>query len=223
MASYSTNEFRGGVKLLIDGDPYNIIENELVKPGKGQAFNRVRMRNLTTGRVLERTFKSGESVEAADVVDVQLDYSYTDGEFRYFMHPETFEQFSAGEAAMADAVIVEGVGGWLVPINERQTMQDVAVKLNLPVILVVGIRLGCLNHALLTAASIGAAGLVLVGWIANRIDKRCENPDDIVQALQERLGLPPLADFPFAEQADWPRQQYRLIDLKRLMTSRASS
>lgn len=103
MASYSTNEFRGGVKLLIDGDPYNIIENELVKPGKGQAFNRVRLRNLRTGRVLERTFKSGESVEAADVVDVQLEYSYTDGEFWYFMHPETFEQYSAGEAAMAEA------------------------------------------------------------------------------------------------------------------------
>ena len=67
MASYSTNEFRGGLKIMLDGDPYNIVENEFVKPGKGQAFNRVRVRNLKTGRVVEKTFKSGESVEAADI------------------------------------------------------------------------------------------------------------------------------------------------------------
>ena len=103
MASYSTNEFRGGLKLLIDGDPYNIIENELVKPGKGQAFNRVKMRNLKTGRVLERTFKSGESVEAADVVDVEMEFSYNDGEFWYFMDPTTYEQIGASETAMSEA------------------------------------------------------------------------------------------------------------------------
>lgn len=103
MASYSTNEFRGGLKLLLDGDPYNIIENELVKPGKGQAFNRVKMRNLKTGRVIERTFKSGESAEAADVMDVDMEFSYNDGEFWYFMDPNTYEQVGAGEAAMADA------------------------------------------------------------------------------------------------------------------------
>lgn len=103
MASYSTNEFRGGVKLLIDGDPYNIIENEMVKPGKGQAFNRVKMRNLRSGRVIERTFKSGDTCEAADVVDMDMQYSYSDGEFWYFMDPTTFEQITAGKAAMAEA------------------------------------------------------------------------------------------------------------------------
>jgi elongation factor P len=107
MASYSTNEFRAGLKLLLDGDPVSIIENELVKPGKGQAFNRVKLRNLKTGRVLERTFKSGESVEAADVVDVDMEFSYHDDEFWYFMHPETFEQVAAPDAAMVDA------GKWL--------------------------------------------------------------------------------------------------------------
>jgi elongation factor P len=107
MASYSTNEFRGGLKLLLDGDPVSIIENELVKPGKGQAFNRVKLRNLKTGRMLERTFKSGESVEAADVVDVDMEFSYNDGEFWYFMDPNTFEQIAAGDAAMVDA------GKWL--------------------------------------------------------------------------------------------------------------
>jgi elongation factor P len=68
MASYQTSEFRSGLKFLLDGDPYTIVENEFVKPGKGQAFNRVRVRNLKNGRVVDKTFKSGESVEAADVV-----------------------------------------------------------------------------------------------------------------------------------------------------------
>ena len=103
MASYSTNEFRGGLKIMIDGDPCAIIENEFVKPGKGQAFNRVKIRNLKTNRVIERTFKSGESVEAADVMDVDLQYLYTDGEFWHFMDPQTFEQQAAGEAAVGDA------------------------------------------------------------------------------------------------------------------------
>ena len=103
MASYSTNEFRGGLKIMLDGDPYNIVENEFVKPGKGQAFNRVKIRNLKTGRVIERTFKSGESVEAADVVDTDMQYLYSDGEFWHFMVPDTFEQYAAGEAAVADA------------------------------------------------------------------------------------------------------------------------
>ena len=66
MANYSTNEFRSGLKIIIDNDPCIIVENEFVKPGKGQAFNRVKLRNLNTGRVWERTFKSGESLEGAD-------------------------------------------------------------------------------------------------------------------------------------------------------------
>ncbi len=104
MATYSTNEFKGGLKIMLDGDPCSIIENEFVKPGKGQAFNRVKIRNLKTGRVIERTFKSNESVEAADVMETDMQYLYNDGEFWYFMHPETFEQVGAGEAAVADAV-----------------------------------------------------------------------------------------------------------------------
>jgi elongation factor P len=103
MAVYSTNEFKGGMKILLDGDPYAILENEYVKPGKGQAFNRVRIRNLKTGRVVERTFKSGDTAEAADVVDQDMTYLYTDGQFWYFMVPDTFEQVAAGEAAVADA------------------------------------------------------------------------------------------------------------------------
>lgn len=103
MASYSTSEFKGGLKILLDGDPQTIVENEFVKPGKGQAFNRVRVRNLRTGRVLEKTFKSGESVEAADVMDTDMQYLYTDGEFWHFMVPDTFEQYAMGQAALGDS------------------------------------------------------------------------------------------------------------------------
>lgn len=105
MASYSTNEFRSGLKILIDQDPFVIVENEFVKPGKGQAFNRVRIRNLKTGRVVDKTFKSGESVEAADVVDTDMQYLYADGEFWHFMVPDTFEQYAADENAVGDAKI----------------------------------------------------------------------------------------------------------------------
>jgi elongation factor P len=103
MASYSTNEFRGGLKIMLDGDPCAIIENEFVKPGKGQAFNRVKIRNLKTGRVIERTFKSGESVEAADVMDTELQYLYSDGEFWHFMDPDSYEQLAADANAVGDA------------------------------------------------------------------------------------------------------------------------
>ncbi|MDH3900555.1 MAG: elongation factor P [Gammaproteobacteria bacterium] len=103
MASYNTNEFRGGLKIMIDGDPCSIIENEFVKPGKGQAFNRVKIRNLKTGRVIERTFKSGESVEAADVMDTDLQFLYSDGEFWHFMDPDTYDQHAADATAVGDA------------------------------------------------------------------------------------------------------------------------
>ncbi|HEV2613160.1 MAG TPA: elongation factor P [Gammaproteobacteria bacterium] len=105
MSVYSTNEFKAGVKIMLDGDPCNIIENEFVKPGKGQAFNRVRLRNLKTGRVLERTFKSGETFEGADVTDANMQYLYFDGEHWHFMQPESFEQYTVGEAALGDAKI----------------------------------------------------------------------------------------------------------------------
>lgn len=104
MASYSTNEFRGGLKIMMDNDPCTIIENEFVKPGKGQAFNRVKIRNLKTGRVVEKTFRSGESVEAADVIDTNLQYLYSDGSFWHFMDPTSFEQYQADATALGEAV-----------------------------------------------------------------------------------------------------------------------
>jgi elongation factor P len=104
MASYSTSEFKPGMKVLLDGTPCAIVDNEFVKPGKGQAFNRVRLRNLKTGRMWERTFKSGESLEAADVIDVDMEYLYSDGEFWHFMKTDgSFEQLAAGEEVLGDA------------------------------------------------------------------------------------------------------------------------
>ncbi len=104
MASYSTNDFRGGLKVMLDGDPCSIIENEFVKPGKGQAFNRVKLKNLKTGRTLEKTFKSGDTLEGADVADRDMQYLYNDGEFWHFMEVETFEQVQADAAAVGDSL-----------------------------------------------------------------------------------------------------------------------
>lgn len=103
MASYSTNEFKGGLKVMLDGDPATIVENEFVKPGKGQAFNRVKLKNLKTGKTIERTFKSGDSIEAADIIETEMQYLYNDGEDWYFMDPESFEQVNADAATVGDS------------------------------------------------------------------------------------------------------------------------
>lgn len=96
----------------------------------------------------------------------------------------------------ADRVIVEGAGGWLVPLNRTENMATLARDLALPVILVVGLRLGCLNHALLTAESIHRHGLSLAGWVANPIDPGFQREDDNVATLEERIPAPLLARFP---------------------------
>ena len=103
MANYSSNQFKNGMKVMIDGDPCSMVDVEFVKPGKGQAFTRVRLRNLLTGRIWERTFKSNESVESADVMDLDMEYLYNDGEMWHFMDPSSFEQFAADQNAVGDA------------------------------------------------------------------------------------------------------------------------
>ncbi len=102
MATYNTSEFKNGLKFLMDGQPCNIVENTTVKPGKGQAFNRVKYRNLITGKMIEKTFKSGEKVDAADVMDTELQYLYNDGEFWHFMNESNFDQYQASQSAVAD-------------------------------------------------------------------------------------------------------------------------
>ena len=83
MSSYSASDLRGGSKVLIDGDPCTVVDNEFVKPGKGQAFNRVRIRNLRTGRTVEKTYRNSDSIESADVVDRPMQYLYVDGDMWY--------------------------------------------------------------------------------------------------------------------------------------------
>ncbi len=99
----------------------------------------------------------------------------------------------------ADRVVVEGIGGWLVPIDATRTMADVAQRLALPVILVVGVRLGCLNHALLTAAAINNVEVPFAGWVANRLDPGCQAADEVVEALRERLTVPCLGELPYMQ------------------------
>lgn len=105
-------------------------------------------------------------------------------------------------AARADAVVVEGAGGFLVPLSETETGADLAQALALPVVLVVGLRLGCLNHALLTAEAVRARGLHLLGWICNRIDPDMLAAEDNIDYLRRHLAAPLLADIAFSEQPD---------------------
>ena len=103
MASVSTNEMKAGVKVLIDGEPFSIIDNEYRKPGKGQATNTLKIRNLKNGRVIEKTLKSGDTWDVADVEDVEMQYLYNDGEFWTFMDPVSFEQMMVAAAPMEEA------------------------------------------------------------------------------------------------------------------------
>lgn len=103
MGMVSTNEFKPGLKIILDGDPYAIVENEFVKPGKGQAFSRVKIRNLKTARVIDKTFKSGETVQAADVIDVEMQYLYNDGNVWNFMDSKSFEQYEIPTQIVGDS------------------------------------------------------------------------------------------------------------------------
>ncbi|HZJ94780.1 MAG TPA: elongation factor P [Thiopseudomonas sp.] len=105
MANYSTNEFRPGLRVMVDNEPCIMIDVEFVKPGKGQAFSRVKLRSIRTQRVWERTFKSGESVESADIIEREMEFLYSDDEFWYFMATDgSFEQLGASREALGDTI-----------------------------------------------------------------------------------------------------------------------
>lgn len=114
-------------------------------------------------------------------------------------------------ASTADLVLVEGIGGFCVPLNPAEDGADLARRLGLPVILVVGMRLGCLNHALLTAQAVRAQGLAMAGWIANRVDPTMPAAESNVAALVKRLPAPLLGDIEFMPQPDPRRIASRLI------------
>ena len=103
MASYGMNDVKNGMKILVNNQPAVIIDTEYVKPGKGQAFTRVKYRLIKDGRTQEVTMKSTDSLDAADVVDTDMNFMYSDGEYWHFMDPETFEQVQATKAGMGGA------------------------------------------------------------------------------------------------------------------------
>lgn len=104
MTVYNTNELKCGLKIMLDDSPCNILDCEFVKPGKGQAFTRLKTRNLKTGRVVERTFKANDTFESADVVDVEMQYLYNDGEYWHFMVPDTYEQYAVSPDHVDEAL-----------------------------------------------------------------------------------------------------------------------
>ena len=93
MVSYNTSDFRKGLKVQLEGDPFIMIECQFVKPGKGQALYKCKLRNLLRGTVLERTWKSGDSIESADISEIQAQYLYRNGDAYVFMCTETYEQY----------------------------------------------------------------------------------------------------------------------------------
>lgn len=103
MANYGLNDVKNGLKIIVDDDPYVIVGADFIKPGKGQAFTRIKIRNLKNGRVTEKTLKSTDVVEGADVLDTNMQYLYSDGEFWHFMDPGSFEQHTADKNAVGDA------------------------------------------------------------------------------------------------------------------------
>lgn len=115
----------------------------------------------------------------------------------------------------AELIIVEGTGGFLVPLNEKDDGADLAQILNLPVVLVVGLRLGCLNHALLTAQAVRANGLHLAGWVANAIDLPMLAQKENIKALEERLKCPLLGVIPFMKDLDL-KKVAKLLDIRKL-------
>jgi dethiobiotin synthetase len=119
-------------------------------------------------------------------------------------------------ASQADLVIVEGAGGFRVPLNDHQDGADLAIKLNLPLILVVGMRLGCLNHALLTVESILSRGLRLAGWVANCVDEDMSMRDENIAALQQRVDAPLLGVVPYCPNLPDACEIAKHLDLSRL-------
>jgi len=100
--TYGTSDFKKGLRIEFDGDPYLVVDSEFRKPGKGSAVYTLRVKNLLTGKVLEKTFRSGDSVEGADCEDQKLQYLYNDTISWHFMHPQTFEQYALPKELLGD-------------------------------------------------------------------------------------------------------------------------
>lgn len=123
MAQASTNDLRGGMKVEVDGQPFNVVSNEFVKPGKGQAFNRIRLKHLVTGRVVDKVYKSGEKLDLADVVESKMRMLYKEADGIVFMDETSFEQVTISNDSLS------GVMQWL----KEDLLYDVVFYKNNPV------------------------------------------------------------------------------------------
>ena len=102
---YQTSDFRNGLKIEMDNNPYIITYFQFVKPGKGTAFTRTKLKHMITGSVIERTFRTGETLQAADVEELEMEYLYNDGEFFHFMNTETYDQIQIVETTEEREII----------------------------------------------------------------------------------------------------------------------
>lgn len=174
--------------------------------------------------------RNDDALQLIDNSDLQLPYEIVNP---YHFEPAIAPHIAAAQANIkinlpglkhtfqqiekqADLTLVEGAGGWWVPLDDDHTLADLAVALALPVILVVGIRLGCINHSLLSAAAIRASGLTLAGWVANRIDPDCAFIDENILAINQRIGAPCLGDLPYAPQLN-ANQRVEFMDVSTLL------
>lgn len=123
MAQYSTGDLRGGYKVEVEGEPYTVISNEFIKPGKGQPFNRIKLKHLKTGRVVEKTFKSGEKVDAADVEEAKMRMVYKESDAVVFMDDKTYEQVSIPLSVIKDSE------QWLL----EEVLYDIIIYKGLPI------------------------------------------------------------------------------------------
>lgn len=159
---------------------------------------------------LSQGLRNDDAVQLRAQSDVQLDYAVHNP---YAFAPPVAPHIAARQAGItidadvivaaaarlserADCLIVEGAGGWLVPLNDHETLAGLAVRLQLPVILVVAMRLGCLNHALLTARAVEHSGLSLAGWVANCLEPDMEAGQENINSLKSRLSAPLLGILP---------------------------
>lgn len=114
---------------------------------------------------------------------------------------EIIQQSYQSLTELSDFILVEGVGGWLVPLNAKQTIADLAIQLDLPVLLVVGMRLGCINHALLTASAIEQSGASVRGWIANKLEGDYSGVNENIKSIRQRIAAPLLATLEYDTEA----------------------
>lgn len=121
MASYNTSDFKKGIKVMLDGDPYLMVECNFVKPGKGQALYRTKLRHLLRDTTIERTYKSGDSLEAADIHESPMQYLYRDGDNYIFMDPDTYDQPAVPSAVVGEAAewLKDGLTCNITFFNER--------------------------------------------------------------------------------------------------------